>query len=65
MVSVVDVDQSPEGLAFLVMELLHGEPLAARLSREPTLPLPLACTITVQVLLGSRSPTTTASSTAT
>src|SRR6266478_1778517 len=31
-VSVVDVDQSAEGLAFLVMELLHGEPLSARLA---------------------------------
>ncbi len=50
-VSVVDVDQSPEGLAFLVMELLHGEPLSQRLAREPVLPVPLSLTIAVQVLL--------------
>lgn len=50
-VSVVDVDQSPEGLAFLVMELLHGEPLSGRLAREPVLPLPLVVSIALQVLL--------------
>jgi serine/threonine-protein kinase len=50
-VSVVDVDQSPEGLAFLVMELLHGEPLSQRLAREPVLPVPLSLTIAVQILL--------------
>ena len=50
-VSVVDVDQSPEGLAFLVMELLRGEALAGRLAREPVLPLPLTLNIAVQVLL--------------
>jgi serine/threonine-protein kinase len=50
-VQVVDVDQSPEGLAFLVMELLHGEPLSARLSREPILPLSLVVSIALQVLL--------------
>ncbi len=50
-VSVSDVDQSPEGLAFLVMELLHGEPLSQRLAREPVLPASLALTIAVQVLL--------------
>jgi len=50
-VGVVDVDQSPEGLAFLVMELLHGEPLSARLAREPVLPTPLACAVAIQVLL--------------
>ncbi|MBI2391267.1 MAG: serine/threonine protein kinase, partial [Deltaproteobacteria bacterium] len=50
-VSVVDVDQSPEGLAFLVMELLHGEPLSSRLAREPVLPLPLVVGIALQVLL--------------
>jgi len=50
-VSVIDVDQSPEGLAFLVMELLHGEPLSARLAREPVLPLPLVVAISLQVLL--------------
>jgi len=50
-VSVIDVDQSPEGLAFLVMELLHGEPLSSRLAREPVLPLPLVVNIALQVLL--------------
>jgi len=50
-VSVVDVDQSPEGLAFLVMELLHGEPLSSRLAREPILPLPTVVAISLQVLL--------------
>jgi serine/threonine-protein kinase len=50
-VGVVDVDQSPEGLAFLVMELLHGEPLSSRLAREPVLPVPDSLTISVQVLL--------------
>ncbi|MEO7097042.1 MAG: serine/threonine-protein kinase, partial [Polyangiales bacterium] len=50
-VSVVDVDQSPEGLAFLVMELLRGEPLAGRLAREPVLPLSLTLNIAVQCLL--------------
>lgn len=50
-VSVIDVDQSPEGLAFLVMELLHGEPLSERLAREPVLPLPTVVSIALQVLL--------------
>ncbi len=50
-VGVVDVDQTGEGLAFLVMELLRGEPLSGRLAREPLLPTPLAVGITVQVLL--------------
>ena len=50
-VSVVDVDQSPEGLAFLVMELLHGEPLSARLAREPVLPLATTLNMAVQILL--------------
>jgi len=50
-VSVIDVDQSPEGLAFLVMELLHGEPLSSRLAREPILPLPTVVAVSLQVLL--------------
>ena len=50
-VGVIDVDQSPEGLAFLVMELLHGEPLSSRLAREPVLPLPLVVNISLQILL--------------
>ncbi len=50
-VTVIDVDQSPEGLAFLVMELLHGEPLSGRLAREPILPVGLTVSVALQVLL--------------
>ena len=49
-VSVHDVDRTPDGEAFLVMELLEGEPLSSRLDRERRLDEALACDITSQLL---------------
>ena len=47
---VIDVDQTPEGAPYLVMELLEGESLEQRLSRGSPLPLPDALQIGVQIL---------------
>jgi serine/threonine-protein kinase len=48
-VQVVDFDESPDGRPYLVMELIEGEDLAARLEREGPLPLPAVVTIVNQV----------------
>jgi serine/threonine-protein kinase len=50
-VHVTDVDRTPEGTAFLVMELLEGEPLGTMLDRQGRLPIPTACDFTRQILL--------------
>ncbi len=50
-VQVMDVDRTPDGDAYIVMELLEGEPLSSVLERERRLPIPLACEYTVQILL--------------
>jgi serine/threonine-protein kinase len=47
---VMDVDQTPEGAPYLVMELLEGESLEQRLSRGSPLPPHDALEIGVQIL---------------
>jgi serine/threonine protein kinase len=47
---VIDVDQTPEGAAYLVMELLEGESLELRMERQMPLPLALAVDIGLQIL---------------
>ncbi len=49
-VGVHDVDRTADGEAFLVMELLEGEPLSSRLDRERRLDEAMACDITSQIL---------------
>ena len=49
-VRVTDVDRSPDGVAFLVMDLLQGEPLSKKIERERTLSVPVACEFTLQIL---------------
>jgi serine/threonine-protein kinase len=49
-VHVFDAGTSDEGLPFLVMELLQGEDLRARLAREGSLPVADAVNIAAQVL---------------
>jgi eukaryotic-like serine/threonine-protein kinase len=49
-VHVFDAGTSPDGLPFLVMELLNGEDLRARLDREGPLPVPDALKIASEVL---------------
>jgi serine/threonine-protein kinase len=49
-VHVTDVDQTPDGVAYLVMDLLEGEPLSSLLERERKVPVPLACEYTRQIL---------------
>ncbi len=49
-VQVTDVDRTPEGVAYLVMELLQGEPLASVVKREGKLSVATACEYTLQIL---------------
>jgi hypothetical protein len=49
-VHVTDVDRTPEGSAYIVMELLEGEPLSATLDRQAKLPIGTACDFVVQIL---------------
>jgi len=49
-VQVTDVDRTPEGVAYLVMELLQGEPLSGVVKRQTKLPVPTACEYTSQIL---------------
>lgn len=51
-VQVSDVDQTPEGLPYLVMELLVGESLHAVIARAGRLPRAVALDFTVQILNG-------------
>jgi len=51
-VQVTDVDRTPEGIAYIVMELLQGEALSSVLERERKIPIPLACEYTKQILEG-------------
>ncbi|MFO0666325.1 MAG: serine/threonine-protein kinase [Polyangiaceae bacterium] len=50
-VHVSDVGKAEDGSMFMVMELLHGEPLSSVLDREGKLPAPLACEYVRQILL--------------
>ncbi len=49
-VQVTDVESTPDGIAYLVMELLQGEPLSNVEKRERTLPVATACEYTLQIL---------------
>ena len=49
-VQVIDVDRTSDGHAYIVMELLEGEPLSNVLDRQRRLPVNTACEYTVQVL---------------
>ncbi|HEX8792918.1 MAG TPA: serine/threonine-protein kinase [Polyangiaceae bacterium] len=49
-VHVSDVDRTPDGHAYIVMELLEGEPLSGVLDRLRKLPVTTACEYTLQVL---------------
>jgi eukaryotic-like serine/threonine-protein kinase len=49
-VHVTDIDQTPEGAAYIVMDLLEGEPLSAVLEREHKVPVAVACEYTRQIL---------------
>jgi eukaryotic-like serine/threonine-protein kinase len=49
-VQVTDVDRTPEGQAYIVMELLEGEALSTVLDRQRKLPVPVAVEYTIQIL---------------
>jgi serine/threonine protein kinase len=49
-VRVTDVDRTPEGLAYIVMELLEGEALSAALDRQAKVPIATACDFVSQIL---------------
>ncbi len=49
-VQVADVDRTAEGNAYIVMELLEGEPLSSVLDRQRRLPIPVACDYAAQIL---------------
>ena len=49
-VQVTDVESTPDGVAYLVMELLQGEPLSSVEKRERTLPVATACEYTLHIL---------------
>jgi eukaryotic-like serine/threonine-protein kinase len=49
-VQVIDVDRTPDGHAYIVMELLEGEPLSSVVDRQRKLPVSTACEYTVQIL---------------
>jgi serine/threonine-protein kinase len=49
-VQVTDVDRTSDGHAYIVMELLEGEPLSTILDRQHRLPVPTAGEYTLQIL---------------
>jgi serine/threonine-protein kinase len=49
-VQVIDVDRTPDGVAYLVMELLQGEPLSGVMRRERRLAVGTACEYASQIL---------------
>ncbi|MBV9948721.1 MAG: serine/threonine protein kinase, partial [Myxococcales bacterium] len=49
-VQVTDVDRTPDGHAYIVMELLEGEPLSSVLDRQRKLPVATACDYALQIL---------------
>ncbi|HEX3775713.1 MAG TPA: protein kinase [Polyangiaceae bacterium] len=52
---VTDVDQTPDGSPYLVMELLHGESLQAALDRHKKFPPEQAIDFALQILAGLES----------
>ena len=51
-IDVFDLGRTPDGLLFMVMELLDGKPLTTLLQQNPMLPVPLAVNLMNQVLGG-------------
>jgi len=49
-VQVIDVERTSDGHAYIVMELLEGEPLSSVVDRQRKLPVGTACEYTVQIL---------------
>jgi serine/threonine-protein kinase len=49
-VQVMDVDRTEQGDAYIVMELLEGEPLSGLLERDGRVPIATACEYTLQIL---------------
>jgi serine/threonine-protein kinase len=49
-VQVTDVDRTPDGQAYIVMELLEGEPLSGVLDRQRKLSTTTACEYALQIL---------------
>jgi serine/threonine-protein kinase len=49
-VEVTDIGKAQNGSPFIVMELLEGENLAARIRRVGPMPLPQACHIAIEIL---------------
>jgi serine/threonine protein kinase len=49
-VHVTDVDRTPDGQAYIVMDLLEGEPLSSVLERQHKLPVATACLYALQIL---------------
>jgi serine/threonine-protein kinase len=49
-VQVTDVDRTPDGVAYLVMELLQGEPLSGVVRRQQKLAVGTACEYASQIL---------------
>ncbi|MGD0526349.1 MAG: serine/threonine-protein kinase [Polyangiaceae bacterium] len=49
-VQVTDVDRTSDGDAYIVMELLEGEPLSAVMERQRRIPVATACDYTLQIL---------------
>jgi len=49
-VQVTDVDRTETGMAYIVMELLEGEPLSATLDRQRKIPIATACDYAGQIL---------------
>lgn len=52
LVPVTDFSTTPDNRGYIVMELLRGEPLNARMEREKRLPLGVAARLTDQILAG-------------
>ncbi len=50
-VQVMDIDRTADGHAYIVMELLQGEPLSTVLGRQHKLSIPTSCEYTRQILL--------------
>jgi serine/threonine protein kinase len=49
-VHVIDVDRTADGHAYIVMDLLEGEPLSSVLERQHKLPVATACQYVLQIL---------------